>query len=160
MVKYLCFHKFFFCLNILFNVNGKATVWRTPCFSEAACHCVRFVFSIWMPVSTTTSNVTQLWSSPICLVCFFVYHIEISQTQVSLVALLVPLKSSQAVGGALNWTGFTMFRRTTVQELFNIELFFHWVFDKMNTKSSREIRVCSWYWWKAHNEWDFVEMIL
>jgi hypothetical protein len=23
---------FFFCLKILFNVNGKATVWHTPCF--------------------------------------------------------------------------------------------------------------------------------
>ncbi len=43
-----------------------------PCFSEAGCHYVRFVSSIWMPVSTTTSNATQLWSSPICLVCLFI----------------------------------------------------------------------------------------
>jgi hypothetical protein len=35
MVKCLSFHKFFFfCLQILFNVNGKATVWRTPCYYE------------------------------------------------------------------------------------------------------------------------------
>jgi hypothetical protein len=27
----LNFHKFFFCLKILFNVNGKAIVWHTPC---------------------------------------------------------------------------------------------------------------------------------
>ncbi len=29
MVKYLSFHNFFFFLKILFNVNGKATVWLT-----------------------------------------------------------------------------------------------------------------------------------
>ncbi len=34
MVKYLSFHNSsFFCLKILFNVNGKAaTLWHTPCF--------------------------------------------------------------------------------------------------------------------------------
>jgi len=31
MMKYLSFHNSFFCLKILFNVNGKATMWHTPC---------------------------------------------------------------------------------------------------------------------------------
>jgi hypothetical protein len=33
MVKYLNFYNSFFCLKILFNVNGKATVWHTSCWS-------------------------------------------------------------------------------------------------------------------------------
>jgi len=32
MVKCLSFHNSCFCLQILFNVNGKATVWHTPLF--------------------------------------------------------------------------------------------------------------------------------
>ncbi len=32
MVKYLSFHNSSICLKILFNVNGKATVWHTPCY--------------------------------------------------------------------------------------------------------------------------------
>jgi hypothetical protein len=32
MVKYLNFHNSSFALRYLFNVNGKATVWDTPCF--------------------------------------------------------------------------------------------------------------------------------
>jgi hypothetical protein len=31
-MKYLSFHNSSFCLKILFNVNGKATVWHTPCY--------------------------------------------------------------------------------------------------------------------------------
>jgi hypothetical protein len=43
MVKYLNFH-FFFCIKILFNVNGKATVWHTPClvFVEGVSTSVKF----------------------------------------------------------------------------------------------------------------------
>jgi hypothetical protein len=37
MVKYLSFHNSSFCLQILFHVNGKATVWHTPCFSHWMC---------------------------------------------------------------------------------------------------------------------------
>jgi hypothetical protein len=32
MTKNLSFHNSSFALKILFNVNGKATVWHTPCF--------------------------------------------------------------------------------------------------------------------------------
>ncbi len=34
MVKYLSFHNSSFCPQILSNVNGKATVWDTPCWSS------------------------------------------------------------------------------------------------------------------------------
>jgi hypothetical protein len=45
MVKYLSFHNSsFFCLKILFNVNGKAKVWHTPCL---------FIYEITLGLSST-----------------------------------------------------------------------------------------------------------
>jgi hypothetical protein len=40
MGKYLNFQNSSFCHKILFNVNGKATVWHTPCY-----YCYYFLFS-------------------------------------------------------------------------------------------------------------------
>jgi hypothetical protein len=36
MVKYLSFHNSTFFLKISFNVNGKVTVWHTPCWTLAS----------------------------------------------------------------------------------------------------------------------------
>jgi hypothetical protein len=46
-----------------------------------------------------------------------------------------------------------------VQELWNIEQLFHEKFHKFIAQNSREIGVNSWYFWKALDKWDFVEVI-
>jgi len=38
------FPSFFFCLKVLLNVNGKATVWHTPCFSVIGEHATQEYF--------------------------------------------------------------------------------------------------------------------
>jgi hypothetical protein len=44
MVKYSSFHDSSFCLKMLFNVNDKATMWHTPCWSTYTwVHLGRFV---------------------------------------------------------------------------------------------------------------------
>ncbi len=82
----------------------------------------------------------------VCFVC----HIEISQTMVPLIMLLVWLESPWLV--RVHWGGLLMLR-TTMQELSIIE-FFSKKFNKMKIKYFRKIEVSTCYYWKAFDGWD------
>jgi hypothetical protein len=68
---------FFFCLKMLFNVNGKATVWHIPCFQNAPLH---YLCSIdWIPkisvngmfhlhLNFVNGSFSRLWTFLPCLV--------------------------------------------------------------------------------------------
>jgi magnesium-transporting ATPase (P-type) len=48
----------FFCLKILFNVNGKATMWHTPCLSSE----IALMFIWWLYIVITTTDTCSIWS--------------------------------------------------------------------------------------------------
>jgi hypothetical protein len=88
-------------------------------------------------------------------------HVKISQITVPAATLLVLLESPSWVW--VHQAGFLVFRHL-VQELLNIEPFFHWKFNKIKTTFffKREIGLCScyYYWesrmWVGFNEGDFI----
>ncbi len=63
MVKYLNFPNSSFCLNILFNVNGKATVWHTPGWLRVM-GCNWDLSSSWLWLLTTGVAITTYKPSP------------------------------------------------------------------------------------------------
>jgi hypothetical protein len=93
----------------------------------------------------------------VCFVLFCLSHWDLP-TRVFHVALLVPSGSSRWVG--MHWLGLRLFG-ATVWKLLIIEPFSQWKLNKIKTENTvlEFWGGCSWCYWKALGESDFIEFI-
>jgi len=186
MVKYLSFRHSSFALRY-FNVNGKATMWHTPClfwfFDRAIflAHQASFLehwalppmeATLWTPICKIEPNVLPyslheswtlgkpfiyLWST---IVGFVLHSEEISQTTMFFMPCSWYLQKARhdIVRGALMW--FETVWICGVEAIDYWTIFFPWKLNKIETeKNFIGTWGCCWCCWKALDKSDLIVFI-